>query len=134
MERIESGGQIFAIVVRKGHEIEGTQFFTSGDNSFQLGILQHHKGYVEVPHAHKEQPKMIRDIQQMVYVEKGILAVDFFDNRGKKVHGVELKPGDTILLISGAHSIRILEDLRAITVKQGPYLGAAEDKIEIKER
>lgn len=134
MERIEFGNELFAMVIRKGFEVEGTRFFTSGDNSFQLGILQHPRGYVEVPHIHKEQPKMVRDIQQMVYVEKGILAIDFFNNEGENVRGVELNPGDTILLISGAHSIRIVEDLRAITVKQGPYLGVAEDKIEMKGR
>jgi len=134
MEKIKFGDQFFAIVIREGESVEGSKFFTSDDNSFQLGVLQHHRGYVETPHYHKKQPKLIKDIQQMVHVEMGILAIDFFNHDGMKVNSVELNPGDTILLISGAHSIRIIEDLRAITVKQGPYLGVPEDKIEIKER
>jgi hypothetical protein len=47
---------------------------------------------------------------------------------------VSLNPGDAIVLIHGAHAIRVIEDMQCISVKQGPFLGDAFDKIIIKTK
>jgi len=68
----------------------------------------------------------------MFVVQRGVVAVDFFGTDGKKIAEVILKAGDGILLVDGAHSVRVLEDMQCLSVKQGPFLGAEKDKKEIQ--
>ena len=68
----------------------------------------------------------------MFVVQKGVVCVQLFDDSGKQLKEVILKVGDAIVLIHGAHAIRVIEDMQCISVKQGPFLGDTFDKIEIK--
>ena len=131
IETIEYKGTSYALVLRKGLEVEATTFFGSAEDSLQVGILQRPKGYIEPPHVHKTQPKVIHDVQQMLHVTKGSGEVAFFADDGREVGSVALEEGDTVLLIDGGHSLRVSEDLTCIVVKQGPYLGPEEDKVEL---
>ena len=45
-----------------------------------------------------------------------------------------LKAGDAIVLIHGVHAIRVIEDMQCISVKQGPFLGTAYDKVVVEVR
>jgi hypothetical protein len=45
---------------------------------------------------------------------------------------VVLNPGDAIVLIHGVHSLRVIEDMQCISVKQGPFLGTEYDKIIVE--
>jgi hypothetical protein len=42
-----------------------------------------------------------------------------------------LRQGDAILLVHGAHSVRVLETMQCVSVKQGPFLGPDRDKVDI---
>ena len=42
------------------------------------------------------------------------------------------REGDAIVLIHGVHAIRVIEDLCAISVKQGPFLGDTKDKVDVE--
>jgi len=57
--------------------------------------------------------------------------VIFHDDSGARLSSVELGPGDAIVIMHGAHSVRVIEDMQCVSVKQGPFLGAALDKIEV---
>jgi hypothetical protein len=98
----------------------------------QFGLLAHGKGFIEPAHYHKPIERKIMNLAQMFVVQKGKIAVDFFTADGKKFREVVLGVGDSILLIDGAHSIRVLEDMQCVSVKQGPFLGAENDKVNIK--
>jgi hypothetical protein len=50
------------------------------------------------------------------------------------LHEVTLNPGDAIVLIHGVHSIRVLEDMQCISVKQGPFLGTQYDKVLVETK
>lgn len=100
----------------------------------QFGLLAHRAGFVEPAHIHHPVKREIQDLQQMFVVQRGIVAVDFFDDSGIKFAEVILRKGDAILLVDGAHSVRVLEDMQCVSVKQGPFLGAEKDKIEIQVR
>ena len=123
----------FAIVMRKGHEPSGTMFYTSKEDSLQLGTIKHESGYIEPAHVHKKRKKIIEDVVESLYIEYGKVAVDFFQ-KGRMFSSITLNPGDTILLIEGAHRIRVIESFKGVKVKQGPYMSIEEDKefIEIK--
>lgn len=132
VEVIEAQGVRYAEILRAGAQVETTRFFSPAGSSLQFGLLAHGAGFVEPAHVHHPVKREIRDLQQMFVVQRGVVAVDFFGSEGKKVAEVVLKAGDAILLVDGAHSVRVLEDMQCVSVKQGPFLGAEKDKIEIQ--
>lgn len=131
---IERGGTRYAEVIRADVRVPISRFFSPADSSFQFGLLAHEAGFIEPAHVHKPVVREIRDLQQMLVVQRGVVAVDFFDTTGEKFAEVVLRQGDAINLVHGAHSVRVLEDMQCVSVKQGPFLGAENDKIEVKTR
>jgi len=129
---IENDGIRFAEVNWADSVTEKTKFCSPDASSMQFGLLAHERGFVEPAHVHKSIERRIPNLTQMFVVQKGKIAVDFFTARGQKFHEVVLGIGDAILLLDGAHSIRVLEDMQCVSVKQGPFLGAENDKIDIE--
>jgi anti-sigma factor ChrR (cupin superfamily) len=134
MEVVEHLGTRYAEVIRSNVRVEKTRFFSPAESSFQFGLLAHEAGYKEPAHYHQEFERTVKDLQQMFIVQRGIVAVQLFDDEGKLLKEVVLNPGDAIVLIHGAHAIRVIEDMQCISVKQGPFLGDAFDKIIIKTK
>lgn len=132
VEIIEHLGTRYAEIIRSNLTVEKTKFFSPPKSSFQFGLLAHKAGYQEPPHYHQEFERNVKDLQQMFVVQKGIVGVQLFDDSGKLLKEVILNVGDAIVLIHGAHAIRVIEDMQCISVKQGPFLGDTFDKIEIK--
>lgn len=130
-EVIEYEGKRYAEIIWAGTTVEKSTFFSPAGSSFQFGLLAHERNFVEPAHCHPAIERKINDLQQMFVVQKGVIAVDFFSDGGTKFREVVLRPGDAILLIHGAHSVRVLEDMQCVSVKQGPFLGADRDKVEI---
>lgn len=131
IERIEWKGEILALILRSNYEPEGTNFITSGENPIQLGVLKHRQGTKIKPHVHKNIPKIINDIQEVLHMEYGKVEVEFYESANTKIGSTVLNSGDTILLISGGHGFNVLEDSKLIEVKQGPYYSVGEDKERI---
>lgn len=131
LEIFEHKGVRYAEVIRAESNVEITKFFSPAESSFQFGLLAHEAGFVEPPHYHKEFERTIKDLQQMFVVQRGIVDVDLYDDEGKLIRTVRLKQGDAIVLIHGVHAIKVIEDMQCISVKQGPFLGAENDKIMV---
>ncbi len=134
IEVIEYLGIRYAEVIRSDIKVEKTHFFSPAESSFQFGLLAHEAGYQEPAHFHQEFERTVKDLQQMFVVQRGVVGVKLFDDNGGLLKEVILKPGDAIVLIHGAHAIRVIEDMQCISVKQGPFLGDAFDKIIIKTK
>jgi hypothetical protein len=130
-EVIERDGRRYAEIIWADTVAEKSVFFSPSSSSFQFGLLAHGANYTEPPHYHPRIERRIDDLQQMFVVQRGVVAVDFFTDEGDRFREVVLRQGDAILLIHGAHSIRILEAMQCVSVKQGPFLGAERDKVEI---
>jgi len=132
VEVIEFNGKLFAMVMRKETEPEGTRFYTPKDNPLQLGIIKHEKGYKEPPHIHNLKRRIVEETQETLHIAEGKVKVNFYEPDGKKLGDTILNEGDTILLsATGGHAIEILEDLKGIKVKQGPYISIEEDKKQL---
>lgn len=132
VETIEHNGTTYAEIIWSGTSVPVTKFFSPAGSSFQFGLLAHQAGFVEAPHYHKPVTRTINDLQQMFVVQRGVVAVDFYDENGERFREVVLRAGDGILLIHGTHAVRVLEDMQCISVKQGPFLGAENDKINVE--
>jgi len=129
VESVEFDGVRYAEIIWSDTRVEETTFFSPPESSFQFGLLAHKSGFVEPPHYHKPVTRMIRDLQQMLVVQRGVIAVDLFGDNGDMLREIILKAGDAIVLIHGVHSIRVIEDMQCVSVKQGPFMGAENDKI-----
>jgi len=127
VERIEKDGVVLALILRGELEAEGVNFFTPSNNPLQLGIFGHKKGTEIKPHAHKPSVRTIRSVQEVLHIEYGKVEAHLYSDE-EHVRTTILNSGDTILLISGGHGFKILEDSRIIEVKQDPYYGIEDDK------
>ena len=131
VERIDHGGVAYAEIIWADTRVPRTQFFSPPESSFQFGLLAHAAGYREPPHYHKATNRLIDDLQQMFVVQRGIVDVELYTDDRRLFRVVRLNPGDAIVLIHGVHSIHVVEDFQALSVKQGPFLGDEVDKVEV---
>jgi mannose-6-phosphate isomerase-like protein (cupin superfamily) len=128
VEKILSNKNLIAIIIRSNFQKEGVSFFTPHDLSQQLAYMQHHKGTIIQPHVHNKVTRKVSITNEFLYIRKGVLKVDFYDDEKIYIESKVLQEGDVILLVSGGHGFEILEYVEMIEVKQGPYTGE-EDKI-----
>jgi len=134
IEKIEWNGEVFALILRADYEPEGVNFITSRDDPLQLGVLRHRRGTRIKAHIHKDIPRTIDRVQEVLHIGYGKVEAELYESTGKKIASAILNSGDTILLLSGGHGFNILEDSKIIEVKQGPYYGVEEDKEDLENR
>lgn len=132
VETITYNNVRYAEIIWADTIVSETTFFSPPESSFQFGLLAHKAGFQEKPHYHKTFKREIEDLQQMFVVQKGVVNVQLYTDDGKLIREVVLRSGDSIVLIHGTHSIKVIEDMQCISVKQGPFLGTEYDKIEVK--
>ena len=134
VEVVEHKNIRYAEIIWASDVVKKTRFFSSVESPFQFGLLAHDVGYQEAPHFHQEIERTVKVLQQMFVVQRGVVGVQFFDDAGHMFKEIILKAGDAISLIHGAHAIRVIEDMQCISVKQGPFLGDALDKVLIEAK
>lgn len=123
VEKIIFKDKIIAILVRREFNEDGIRFFTPDDYSQQLAFIKHLKGKVIQPHVHNPILREVSLTNEVLFIRKGKLRVDFFDDLQNYIESRVLFPGDVILLSTGGHGFTVLEDLEMFEVKQGPYAG-----------
>lgn len=122
-ETIKVGGQLFAIIVSRDFNKSGIHFFTPDDLSQQLAYMRHPAGKVIDPHIHNPVHRDVQFTQEVLFIKRGRLRVDFYDNDQRYLESRILQAGDVILLATGGHGFEVLEEIEMIEVKQGPYAG-----------
>ncbi len=93
--------------------------------------MAHGKGKVIEPHVHNHNLREVVYTQEVLFIRKGKLRVDFYNSDHEYLESRILEAGDVILLASGGHGFEVLEDVEMIEVKQGPFYGPA-DKTRFK--
>jgi len=132
VESVEYNGVKYAEIIWAEAKVKETTFYSPPESSFQFGLLSHRAGFVEPPHYHKPITRTINDLQQMFIVQRGVVAVCLYSDRGDLLREIVMHAGDAIVLIHGVHAIRVLEDMQCISVKQGPFLGTEQDKVFVE--
>ena len=132
IEKVCADENLISIIVRNNFTDEGVSFFTPNDFSQQLAFMKHNKGKSISPHIHNPVSREVLYTKEVLFIKKGKLRVDFYDDQKKYFQSTILNPGDVILLASGGHGFEILEDLEMFEVKQGPYAGD-KDKTRFQE-
>ena len=129
IEIIDYNNQRYACIIRKDINIEGKKFFSSPKDFLQVGYMNLKKDETLRPHIHKPQNKNIYENQEVLYLVSGKMKVSFYDKIPKKINEAYLTSGDLIILLSGGHGFKFLEDTIMIEIKQGPYNGQNNDKM-----
>ena len=127
IEEIKYKDKLLAIIIPGNFNKEGIHFFTPNDLSQQLAYMHHPKGKVIEPHVHNPVPRQVQYTQEVLFLKKGKLRVDFYDDDQNYLESRLLCQGDVILLATGGHGFEVIEEIEMIEVKQGPYAGE-EDK------
>ena len=128
-EEIKHRKSLIAIIVRADYKCERTTFFSPHSFSQQLGYIVYKKGGVIKAHFHKKVRKKITLTQEVLFIKKGRLVVNFYTPAKKYMSSRTLEKGDMIFLCSGSHGFKMLADTEIIEVKQGPYSGVDNDKM-----
>ena len=123
LENVFEGEKLLAIILRTTFKKEGIDFFTPPDFSQQLGYMNRPKGYKIQPHIHQKIERTIQYTQEVLFIKKGSVRVDFYKNDKTYLNSKLLNQGDVILLSSGGHGFEMLENSEIIEVKQGPFAG-----------
>jgi mannose-6-phosphate isomerase-like protein (cupin superfamily) len=112
-----------AVILRASYHAKGIHFFTPGEFSQQLGYMCRPRGYVIHPHVHNPVPREVHYTKEVLFIRRGRVRVDFYDDDGSYLESRILGSGDVILLAFGGHGFEMLEESELIEVKQGPYAG-----------
>lgn len=123
IDTIAHQGQLLALIVSHRFSEPGIHFFTPGDLSQQLAYMRHPAGKIIEPHVHNPVLRQVHYTQEVLFLRKGRLRVDFYDSDQNYLESRILEAGDTILLATGGHGFEVLDEVEMIEVKQGPYAG-----------
>lgn len=123
LEEIRQGEHLLALIISHRFSKPGVHFFTPDVFSQQVAYMRHPAGKVIDPHVHNPVPREVYFTQEVLFLKRGRLKVDFYDPDHNYLESRILEAGDVILLASGGHGFQALEEIELIEVKQGPYVG-----------
>jgi hypothetical protein len=129
VEKIEKDGIIYAIIINSNFNKDGINFITEEKSILQMGIMSHNSGHKIKPHIHKPFKRKTEGTNEVIYIKKGKVLVEFYNFNQEYFTSYDLNAGDWIILIEGGHGFKIIEDSVMIEVKNGPY---AEDQDKVR--
>ena len=128
LEIIKKKDKLLAMIIKNNYNCEGVDFITPNEYSQQVAYMHHPAGKIIDAHVHNLVHRNVVQTQEVLFVKKGKLRVDFYDDYEDYLESVILEEGDIILLVSGGHGFTVLEEVEMVEVKQGPYSGEMDKK------
>jgi len=125
-ECVEHDGKVMAYIIRADSSPGETTFITPDDVKQQVGFIVYPKGGEIVRHIHKQMERNLIGMSEVLFVRKGLVEADFYTDDKEYICTKELCRGDLLLLVSGGHGFRCIEDTVLVEIKQGPYIGPDE--------
>ncbi len=110
-------------------EAPGPRFLSRTEDEFQFGVIERPKGHVVPVHAHPVHAHRNAHMSEFIYVERGKMEIEIFDEEWNAIGSDVVSAGDFMISYRGGHGLTMLEPTRIIEVKQGPYPGADKAKI-----
>lgn len=134
MEKIISGDKLIAVAVRKSDWNEGLSFFSDSDWFLQAGMWWYQSDKKLDAHYHKHCPREITHTQELLFVVSGSMEAKLYSEDQEFLESIKLNQNDILILLTGGHSYRILEEnTQVLEVKNGPYYGPELDRERFKE-
>jgi len=133
IEKICFNDQLLALIIHHEDIQAKVKFYTPDTQTLQIGKHFRKKG--EKIKAHKHFPLKVErneNLQEVLYIERGKMKINFYTEDGKTVTFKILNKGDMILLINGGHGFEFIEETRMLEIKQGPYSSDNTKILEVK--
>ena len=100
IEKILFKKKLFAIIIRGNYRNKkGVNFFTPNYTTQQIGYMNHKKDHIIKPHQHKNKLTKNLNTTETILLLKGILRVDFYNQKKKYLFSKVLKEKDIIMLV-----------------------------------
>ncbi|MDC0417429.1 WbuC family cupin fold metalloprotein [Candidatus Pelagibacter sp.] len=132
IQNIKVNGKNVAKVFKyQKKKFKGINFFTSKFDNFQVGLMVHPKNHIIKPHFHLNKKKTIKHMSELLILFSGKLKVFFYNKNKSRARSVTLNKKDMVLLMSGGHGFKVIENVEMLEVKQGPFFGD-NDKIRLE--
>ena len=122
--------KLYALVIKETYQDKkGISFFTRNNANQQIGFMSHPKNYLIKPHKHQKRETKIFITSEVIILQTGKIRVDFYDTKKKYLFSIVVKKNQIIMLVHGGHGFKVLEPVKMLEIKQGPYLNN-KDKIK----
>lgn len=128
LQLIKKREHLLSIIIRNDYTCEGVNFITQNEYSQQVAYMHHPRGKKIDAHVHNLVHRNVILTQEVLFIKRGKIRVDFYDEYEDYLESQILEAGDVILLISGGHGFEVIEEVEMIEVKQGPYSGDIDKK------
>lgn len=128
IEEIKKKDRLLAMIIRNDYMCDGVDFVTPDEYSQQVAYMHHPTGKTIDAHVHNLVHRNVVMTQEVLFIKKGTLRVDFYDEYEDYLESRDLHSGDIILLVSGGHGFQVLDEVEMVEVKQGPYTGEQDKK------
>ena len=128
IEEVKKKNKLIAMIIRNDYTWNGVDFITPNEYSQQVAYMHHPAGKIIDAHVHNLVHRNVVLTQEVLFIKKGRLRVDFYDEYEDYLESRDLNAGDIILLVSGGHGFTVLDEVEMIEVKQGPYAGDNDKK------
>ena len=133
IEKIFNKKKLYALIVRSSYrKKKGVSFFTDDKATQQFGFMKHKKNHIIMPHKHNKRLTKILTTTEVIILLKGILRVDFYNEKKNYLFSKKVYADDIIMLVNGGHGFKVLKNVEMIEVKQGPY-HSASDKVKFNK-
>ena len=123
IQQVEHNSILLALIIPYEFRSPGIHFFTPDELSQQMAYMHYPQGKKIEAHVHNPVKREVHYTQEVLFIRKGSLRVDFYDEEQCYLESRVLSAGDVILLVAGGHGFEVLEEIEMIEVKQGPYAG-----------
>mgnify|MGYP001472723274 CR=1 FL=1 len=118
-----------ALIIRASYlKKKGINFFTKKNLTQQVAYMHHPKHYSIQPHLHKKLTRKIKGTSEVLIILSGKMKIDFYDNKKIFLFSKIANKNDIVVLLSGGHGFKILQNCKFIEVKQGPFFFGKDKK------
>ena len=126
VEHISWNTQHIATIIRRDCMPAETTFISPDSYYQQAGFVVYPKGGVVARHNHLPLQRHLVGTPETLIIRKGKAEVELYGLDKSLLGTWTLDEGDIIMLVSGGHRLKCLEDTVFFELKQGPYTGLVE--------
>ena len=113
----------------------GLTFHSDHTDGVQVGVWNYDEAKILQPHIHNEHEKISDRTAEVLYVIKGSVHADIYDETATLISELTINEGDILICLVGGHGYQILEDRTIVLeVKNGPYFGPEQDRRRIESQ
>ncbi len=112
-----------AFIVKANYPINSVEFFSPNEDFLQVGYHKKNSGEKLKAHYHQFKGHQINSLQEVLYIIKGKVKVNFYTKKGILLQSETLNKGDILFQRDLGHGFELLDDAEIFEVKQGPFFG-----------